>query len=328
MNLAALQLECYRRLNFTATPAATVVTRLTAYLNEAHRRLLTSPGLEQLRDDATTFASIASQVRYALPPNVARVKALTDVTNQRRLRPLRRGDYRRYDPGVTASGIPDWYIPLSQQSVALQPLTATGLWAVSTSAADITTLKVYVETFLTGGYVHVPAAAGTVLTGLTRVQLGARTDIVNVAQFYLSAACAGFVSLYTAVSGGVELARIEPGKTASRWLVLELSPTPTTAITYTVDYTRTISDMSDPTDEPYLPEDFHYLLPMMACRREYVFADDKARYLQMAAEEQEGLRALRAWVLYPPDYRVRNSDPAMAIDGGSNLGSFFPAGRW
>lgn len=327
MNLSTLLLECYRRLNFTATPTTSVTTRLTGYLNDAHRRIVTSPGFEQLRDDTTTFASVASQVRYGLPPTVARVERIIDISNQRRLRAMRRDDYRRLDPGLTASGVSEYYIPVGEQAVMLQPAAATGLWAVSSSASD-TTPKIIIEAITTGGYVHVPVAAGTTLTGTTRVALGTRTDMILVQQCYLTVACVGYVSLYSAATLGTELARIEPGKTASKFHAIELWPAPAAAVTYTVDYTRTVSDLVDPTDEPFLPEDFHYILVLMACRREFTSADDKTRYSMMVAEEAEALKSLRSWLLYPPDYRVRNTDPSGEYADGSNLGGYFPAGRW
>lgn len=323
MNLTSLLAECYRRLSFTPTPQAVVVTRLTAFLNEAHRRILTSPGMELLRDDVLTFASVAAQSRYGLPPNVARIKTVVDATNQLTLRPWSREDYRDAVAGTSVSGTPSFYVPIGQQFVQLQPAAATGLWAVSTSGADITTLKAAVEGVTTGGYLT-NNGAGTVLTGATRVALGARTDWINVAKFYLSAACAGYVSLYTASSGGTELARIEPGRTASKYFALDLFPTPAAIASYTVDYTRLVTDMVNGTDEPFLPEDFHYLLVLMACRREYSSSNDQPRYLAMAQEEGQAFRALRSWVLYPPGYRVFPE----TSDRRSNLGSDYPAGRW
>ena len=327
MTFSALLLECYRRLNFTSTPAASVTTRLSAFLNDAHRRVLTSSGMELLREGTETFSSVAGESRLNLPPNVAQVKAITDTTNHQRLRAMRLGDYRRADPGVTASGTPDYYVPVGQQQVARQPAAASGLWVVS--SANDTTKKAYVEGFTSGGYQHVTAAAGTALTNgpVTRNQCGSSTDITSVTRFELDTVCVGLVKLFTSLTGSEELARIEPGRLSTSYFAIDLFPTPAVATPYRVDFARTMTDMAL-TDTPYLPEDFHYVLVVMACRREYAFADDKVRYEAMVFEEKEAMRAMRSFVLYPPDYRVRNDDPEEGVQDGSNLGGWFPAGRW
>lgn len=326
MNLTALLLECYRRLNFTSTPMVSVTVRLTTALSEAQRRLLSSPGMEQLRDETTTAASVVGQTRLTLPGTVARVRSIVDGTNQVRLRAMRRSDERRLNPGLTGiSGIPDFYVPIGQEQVFAQPAAATGLWVVSTSVTDVGNLLMTGLT--TGGYQFAPTF--TALTGTTRRQVGTRTDITQVATFSLQQPATGFVSLYTAVSGGTELVRIEPGRLVTRFFVVDLLPTPSTAVTYTIDYTRVIPDFAAAfVEEPFIPEDFHHLLITMALRREYLYQDDKTRYMQLAMEEQEGMRAFRAFVLFPPDYRVRNTDPEEDGDGASNLGSYYPSGRW
>lgn len=321
MNLTNLLAGLYGRLNFTATPPAATTTRLTGFINEAHRQILAMPGMERLRDSTTSFASVASVGRYALPPAVARIKAIGDQLNQRRLRFLAADQFRTLDPGVTGRGTPDWWIPISYAAVAVQqPITATGLWAVSSSASD-TARIVFVESIRTGGY---PFAGSVTLNGTTRVQIGTLTDHVEVTKFYLSAATAGFISLFDAAVAGNELARIAIGQTYARYLVIQLYPTPTAAVTYYVDFTRVIADMANAGDEPLLPEDFHYLLILGALRREYQKSDD-TRWQEAVIEEQQGIKALRNWVLFPPDY---DAVPGVRPVEPSNLGPFFPRGVW
>ena len=91
------------------------------------------------------------------------------------------------------------------------------------------------------------------------MQVGTLTDHIEVTKFYLSAVAAGFVTLFDAAVAGNELARIEIGKAYSRYVGIQLFPTPSAAVTYYVDYTRVIPDMVNPADEPLLPEDFHEL---------------------------------------------------------------------
>jgi hypothetical protein len=99
MTLTELLAGLYRRLNFTTAPPSTTTTRLTAFINAAHREYLRKPGTERLRDDTITFASVAAQPRYTLPPNVARVKVITDRANMRRIQFLALDQLRSIDLG-------------------------------------------------------------------------------------------------------------------------------------------------------------------------------------------------------------------------------------
>lgn len=321
MNLTALEADLYRRLGYASSPATEVTTRLRSFLNTTHRQLLTKPGMERLRDDTITFASVAAQARYTLPPNVARIKAITNRTNLRRLRFLSLDDLRSGDPGLTGSGTPDYWIPVGYQAVAEQPSSATALYIVSDDAAD-TTIVVRTESVRTGGYT---STINTTLNGLTRVQVGTLSTHIEVTKLYLSAAAAGNVSLFTASTGGTELARLEIGKTYGRWFGIQLWDTPAEAETFYVDYTRVVPDMSNGTDEPLLPEDFHYLLVDGALVKEWTKKDDLARRLEAKLDFEDGCKALRTWVLYPPDYDATAQSTPIET---SNLGAWTPAGRW
>lgn len=360
MNLNALLAECYRRLNFTATPQAAVTSRLTGFVNDAHRRLLVSPGMEKLRDATVNITTVPGYRRMGLPPGVARINRITDLTNGLVLRALEQGDYRALSAGtpVTAftplvTGTPDSYVHTGFSQVSSQPFWAAGydgtvlpiatgvdkVYVGSTSPAD-TTQTVFLSWVTQGGYA---ASASAVLTGTTAVEFGTAlpappgtwvtsdTFVSAVVRFSLSASCAGYVGLSVSKLGSNQiawtpppLAIIEPTHLATSYQQIDFYPIPAAAATYAVDFTRSISDLVNPSDVPYLPDDFHYLLVVMACRREYGFADDNQRYVAMAQEEQQAIRALRAWVLYPPDYRVRD----MGDEGQSNLGGAFPSGRW
>jgi hypothetical protein len=315
MTLTNILADLYRRLNFTTTPPAATTTRLTAFINDAHRQMLTIPGMERLRDDTITFASVASQPRYTLPQNVARIKAIVDRANMRRIQFLSLDQLRSLDPGQTASGSSDWYTPIGYQAVAKQPAAATGLWVVSTLGAD-TTQTAFIETVRTGGSRYSTSAT---LNGLTRVQFGNLTDHIEVTKFYVSAATAGTVKLFDAAAAGNELAQFSV-LTYSRYFGIQLFPTPSAAVTYSVDYTRTIPEMVNGGDEPLLPEDFHYVLVLAVLVREYEKTDD-TRWSQALAEYREGVKALRSWVLYPPDF---NAVPGPAPIGSSNLGGWYP----
>jgi hypothetical protein len=320
MNLTSLLADLYRRLAYPAAPAASEVTRLTSFLNTTHRQILTVPGMDKLRDHTITFASVANQVLYGLPPSVARIEAITDRTNQWKLDPVALEDVLQADPGLTSTGSSDRYINRGWQQVAVQPAAATGLWAVSSSASD-TTQSIKVETVRTGG---LSSSAAVTLNGTTRVQVAALTDHIEVTKFYSSLVGVGDISLYTAAAAGTLLATIPIGLTYARYLAIQLYPTPASAITYSVDYVRNVLDMSNGTDEPLLPEDFHYLLVEGALLKEWTKRDDDRR-VQADQDYHRGLSALKYFM-----HAQADDLPLAGVRryGRSRFGAYFPVTRY
>lgn len=319
MNLSSILAEMYRRLDYTSAPPSAITTRLTAFVNTTHRQLLGMPGMDSLRDEVLTFPSVASQARYGLPPAIARIKAITDRTTMLRLTQRALSDIRGEDPGLVQTGPSDSYINHGWQQVQTQPSAATGLWIVSSSASD-TTQSVKVESVRTGGYAFSGAAT---LNGTTRVAVGSFTDHLEVDKFYLSAVGVGTVSLYDAAAAGNELARIAIGATYARYLAIQLYPTPASAITYYVDYVRNIPDMANATDEPLIPEDFHWVIVEGALLKEWTKLDDTRRTLA-DKDYTKGVNALKYSVNCPPDFLPsRRERPAER----SRFGAYFPSTR-
>lgn len=321
MNLNAIELDVCRRLNYSDVPPPAVKSRLDGFVNQRHRQILAMPGMARLRDDSITFASVASQSTYAMGPAVSRINTIYDgTTNQLKLEERTIQWLRRVDPRLASAGTPEAWIPLSIKQTQAQPAT-TGLWAVSTSASD--TQQVFVESVRTGGYGNVSAA--TTLTGTSRVQIGTLTDHLGVEKFYLSTPAIGAVSLYDAVTAGNLLATIPIGSMYARYLTIQLWPTPSGVVTYTVDYTREIADMVNASDEPLLPPDFHYLLSVGVRLDEYEKLDDQRRVL-MQDQWDKGIKRLQHYVINSGDYLIvpgESRRPRL-----SNLGAGFPPGVW
>jgi hypothetical protein len=323
MNMLAMLGDCARRCAYptpTTLASDTNATRLTSFLNTTHRQLLGLPGMESLRNDTITFASVAGQSLYGLPANITRIEGISDRTSTRMLRLRSLRDLRVHDPGLTSSGTPDSYVPRGLQQVSVQPSAATGLWVVSSSASD-TTQSIKVETVRTGG---LSFSGAVTVTGTTRVQVGTLTDHIEVVKFYSDLVAVGDLSLYTAAAAGTLLAQIPIGKLYARYLGIQLSPTPSGAITYYVDYVRTIPEMVNPTDEPLLPDDFHWLLVEGALMKEWTKRDDDRR----VAAEREWLKGLAAL-----KYFVRTLADDLSVSGQdreprprSRFGSQYPAG--
>jgi hypothetical protein len=269
---------------------------------------------------------VASRARYGLS-NVAQVLAATEPANDTKLELQSLSWYRTTDPDPASNeGDPECLIPLGQVAVAQVPAaTGTGLWVVSSSASD-TVATVTIDAIRLGGYPHKPTAA--TLTGTTRVQIGGGsglTDYIDVTQFQLSTVCVGDVSLYDAASSGNLLAVIPRGQTTSRYYGFLLYPTPSSAVDYTIDIEHDLQPLTADSDEPLLPPRFHRLLALGARRREYEKTKDP-RYGVAAKEYEQGINQLVYAVTCPPG--LVTIPGGGDRDGGSNLGSMFPAGRW
>lgn len=326
MNLLALIKDACQRCGYPAPTSPTSdanATRMTSFINTTHRQILGTPGLESLRDDTITFSSVAGQSYYGLPPVVARIEGISDRTTLRSLWSRSLGDIRVSDPGLTQTGPSESFIPRGWQQVAVQPTVASELFVKSTSAAD-TAVIAYVEGIRTGGY---PKTLQVTLTGTTAVTFSATyNDFIEVTKFYLSAAAAGIVTLTTVSGLGTELARIQIGQTYARYYGIQLYPTPSSAITIYVDYVRTIPEMSIGTDEPLLPDDFHFLLVEGALIKEWTKRDDDRR-VDADRAYTKGLSALKYFVNAPADFLPFRGAFGRGR-GYSRFGPWFPATRY
>lgn len=320
MTLSSLLADLYRRLGYASSPDSAVTTRLTSFLNQAQRDVLSEPGMEMLLHGTTTFASVASTPQYSLPQNVARIKKIYETTNDIALCGLSLDAYRTFDPDTTANtGNPTHWVDLGWSAVAKQPSDASEIFVDSTSASDTNT--VFIEGYRTGGYY---TSLSATMTGTTAVSLSASiTDIVEITKFYLSAAAVGTVTLHEDASGGTELARIAIGQTYGRYKRIALWPCPSSAITVSVDYERDVQDMANSNDEPVLPVRFHQLLIEGALKREMTKKDD-TRYANAVREYDRMLGQLKYFTYTNQDHR-----PLMGrrkLQRPSRLGGWFEAG--
>lgn len=322
MTFSAILSDLYRRLRYTTAPPSAVTIRLKAFVNETQRELLTLPGMERLRDDTLAVTAFANKSRSGLPPVIARIKGITDRTNNHKLRQVPLSEIRLMDPAQAfTGGFPLQYAVAGYQEVQNQPAAATGLWAVSTVAGD-NTQTVHVQTITTGGYGYIDSK---VLNGTTRVQIGAtatRTDHLVVEKFYLTAVAAGYISLYDAAAAGNELGRIEPGQLSQHYLSVEWFPVQTADTTVYVDCMRNIQELVQDADEPLLPVDFHRVVIDGARWREYEFLDD-SRVATAEARYMRGQAAFRSFVLNDGD---RIASLRRLPTAWSQLGAQFPAG--
>lgn len=319
MTFSSILADCYRRLGYQSTPTSAVVTRVKAFANETHRQLLGLPDLQRLRDDTISVATTANNARTALPKAVGKIRAIVDRTNNHKIVRVTLDELRLNDPAQAfTGGYPQLYAEVGYRQVAIQPSAADQVWVKSTSASDTGTA--FLEVIRSGGSLQTLSVA---MTGVTAVQVGTLTDIVEVTKFYLSAVAVGEVTLLQTTGTGTELARISIGEADARYLTIEWSPTPTSAITEYVDYTRNVLDLVNDGDVPLLPADFHWLLAFGVRMKEYELGDD-TRAQSTKAEFDKGVNALRSWVLSDNDRiaslrRVIPSRP-------SQLGAQFPAG--
>lgn len=323
MDRTAILTQIAQVTNKTLPPSMDTATqnRLIAYMNDAQRNLLTKPGIRRLRDATVTFASVADQAGYVLP-NIAKISRMFETTNQRVLYEMSQQDYRLIQPDVTITGTPEAFIWTGRQAVAVQPSSPASLWVVSSSAAD-TTQTVYVEGVLIGGY---PFSVSVTITGVTAVSVsGLAVDwkATRVDKFYLSAACAGTVTLTSVSGAGSTLAVIPIGSTLTYYDGFALWPTPSSVITYQVDLVRAITDFASASDVPLLPEDFHDLIVNAAISDEFQHTKDE-RWQIYDQKYRSRVNDLLYWLSETAIGRPRSLTGAWQRP--SQLGSWYPAG--
>jgi len=308
-----------RGANDTSIQTATA-TRYADELNEAHRAILRQPGMEPLRFGTLTFASVAGTQQYALPVSgIARVNRVVDTTNRLALQAITMDFLRGTNPDPDNNqGTPWSYAPVGYVEAHTQPSAADSVVVHSSSASD-TTQTVYLEGIVGGGYYRTATAT---LNGTSAASFTPSTsNWTQITKFYLSAAPVGNITLHQTSTTGTELSRILPQSTRAQFYSVLLNPEPSDAITYTFDFLRSIPDMSNDTDEPLLPADFHDLLLDGAEMRELKKQDDPDRWRLVRANYDEGIRALRNFVINHPDWRPTLGQSEFGL---SSLGPWFP----
>lgn len=325
MTLSDLQGRVYDETGYQASPATAITTRVTQFLNDGVRRVVSEPGMARLldSDDPYTFTSVSAQARYVVPESVEGLLYVTDRTNNRTLEPLMLGVYRHIDPNPPIhAAVPIKYVPVGKVAVSVQPSVADKLYILSTSASDGAGVTAFVQGVRTGGYLATDSVA---MNGITAAQFAAFTDWIEVTGFYLSANAVGTVTLLQTNGTGTELARVSVGHKRPRYYAFYLWPTPNAAITYYVDYRREYEPLANASDEPPWPTDFHPLLVDYAAMREFQLKNDPRAAL---AEKRylDWLRRLKFETQWSAD-----DVPVMGnarTQGHSRLGGMFPADIW
>ena len=327
MTFADIQADLYRRLGLPTSPVSATSTRLNAFINETQQELLSEPGMEVILRDRMQFASVASTPEYGILQSISRIAFIRDTTNRRVLGNMSPAAYfAEYPSPADVTGLPSAWVDLGISPVSVQPADASELFIVSTSASDDSSKSVTVEGFLSSGAF---ATQTTTLNGITAKSLSATlTTWLRLTKFEIVLAAggattaAGTVSLLEDSGAGTTLGQIYGGLALAKYRHLALAPTPASAVTYTVDFEREVSNMSNATDEPILPARFHRLLATGARMKEYEKTDN-TRYLQARDEYSRGLAHLKYWLhtqaAGQPNMRGRVGEPP------SRLGAWYPS---
>jgi hypothetical protein len=321
--LAALQSD----LGYDAIPSAVVTTRLTRFLNDGYRQLLSLPEMLPLRLANVTFTSLAAIKNYGVPQNIVQISHLVDTTSAIRLRLMTLDEFRTIDPQENSSGTPTHYIPIGLHPVQRDP-DRSSIYVTSVSPLDITQ-TLTVRTMRNVDNIDTDTHLATVtLAGTTPVLVDVFVDAIQSLQ--LSAPCVGSVQLYdsnTLLTPEHRLASIQAPNLTVQYLGIRLWPTPSDARIYQLDGTLSIQDLSTTNTIPLVPEDFQDILADFGRMREYEYRDD-SRFAMAQAGYTEKLKSLRDRINFPPDYRPR---VGRLHDRSNNLdhnGVAFPSGRW
>lgn len=324
MDLATIQQTVYENCGWDPPVPAPVIARVLRYINVTQRELMGKKGIgPRLRKATLSCATVASSPFVALPQSAVGVYGVTDRTNNTPLQLMTLQDQRFNDPGQVSSGNPYAYDILGYNSqVAKDPSAAGQLTAISDSASDDSLKKVFVEVVRTGGYFQTGSIA---LNGVASVNVGP-TDSLYVLKFYISAATGGQATATGNIilkdGAGNELSRITPGRTYARYTRLNLYPVPSAALTLYAEVDLHIEDMTQASDQPYVPEDFVDLFEIGALKREFKKREKVALYKIEEERWRKRVAELRSW-LNRPSGAVLNDHHVRRF---SQLGPNFPAG--
>lgn len=318
MEFSEILAAAYEDLGYPSSPDSATVTRIKRYVNEGMSAILAEPGLFGVLESdypLYTFASVADRARYVLTDGHAYPRIIRETTNDRTLVPMTLDEYRRISPDpASTTGTPSHWVPIGRVAVALQPSDSSAIFVDSTSASDTGTC--YIEGIVTGGYKRKTSVA---MTGTTGVQIGS-VSFIEITDIYLSAAAVGTVTITEDAEGGTELARITIGQKRPNYFGFYLWPTPSSAVTYSVDTRRENEPLVQDTDEPPMPRDFHPMLAKYAAFRDWERKDDDR---SMQARQQYELWMSRL------KYRLASAAFPVARQaqgvGLSRLGGYYPA---
>jgi hypothetical protein len=296
MRLVDLESTVYERLNYATNPDPLVVNRIRRAINETHRSILGMRGFDRLRRANLEFNSIANVPYCSLPEAAVKIHGIADRTRKLLLREVSIQDVRYSDPGLTAiTAYPyEYFVDSYAAPVSQDPPSASGVWVASDSTSDGSGTWAYVEGVTSDGAYRRGKVA---LNGLTATQVDSNISTwIKITKFYVTAAPIGTVSLYGDLLETIPLAIIAPQNLTARYTRIGLHPTPTGVVTYNADVELHVHDMSIASDEPLIPEDFHWLVESGALIREYTKREKVALVQLEQARFAKGIADMRSFV--------------------------------
>jgi len=307
------------------------VTRVRRWINDAHRIILRDPRTAGLRAGSLSFSSVAGQQIVALPQAFERLITIVQPTTNIRLRLMTDDAVKLIDPGDRSLGQPTHWVPWGYVQVLVQPGPTTPMvFAASDNPADTTFAIMLTGVSAAGDTVVLPGTVPLNPTDATlRVPVSAVQTIIawSVVPSAAGTLPAGAISLWSAATGGVCLARTPRGATAVQYQAIRLWPTPSDARTYLCTGEFQIPLLAADGDVPLVPPSYHDMLGIYARMRQYRKEGDTTRYALEQAEWETWLGRLRAFVQYPPDYFPVAGSLSEGV-GFSDLGPGYPNDRW
>lgn len=317
MTLSQMLQILYDRMDYEGDPPPALVRRLVGYLNEVQRETLRLKGMGKLRQRVLPFSTVAGSPYAVMAQAMTQVFLCVNRQNTQVIYPKDLQWIWQRDPGLTMNGNPDYFAVIDYAApVAQDPAAATELFAVSTSAADLTP-NVYLEGITSAGYRR---QVGPIqLTGTVPVSLGAAiTDWTVVSRWYLDSVAAGFVTLQT--SGAVPLGVCPPGTTYPRYTKVQLSPTPSSVMTLYALGLVEVYDLVNGSDWSIFPNDFVHVLINGAMEKEYGKREKVVLARFFENKKNNIIKDLRSWLASPQ--AIKSNE----WTGFSALGPWFPAG--
>jgi hypothetical protein len=331
MTLDTMLKDLMYRLNMQPSNDGKLEERLTLYLNLSYREVMGQKGISRLRRNVMTMRSRPNTPYAVLPISASRVYTIQDRDNSTTLAEISIADLRAEDPGLTSTGRPYCYAIINQASTMIYhpPGTFGPIFIRSHSPADVTQtvhVRVTYSPYEGGNFEFSAKLNGTAHVQIAPPGGAPGGGFNNITKLFLTdesgnpTTAAGVVEVTDGAS--IVYAIIEPHEyTYARTTTIHLWPTPTEEYTYHADVEMFLNNLISLADEPFIPEDFHYVIVEGALMKEYERREKTTLYSVARGRYQSGLADLKLFLA-----RKSGIPGVDRIDRFSHLGPYFPPG--
>lgn len=243
----------------------------------------------------TTFATVSGTADYVLERDIDKIAIVRQTASPYKLIQVPDDIFYRDNPDPSASGNPYWYRLWEMTGLSTRMTAADTISVVSSSTSDGTSFTVTVSGYING----ILNSEELTLNGTTVVTT---TKTWDAREVYVSKSARTTGNLTVkAVSANTTILTLGREETSPRFKVINLYPTPSSAITVYVEYYKPIRELINDSDAPEFHEKFHYVVRLGTIAKVYQFLGKTTDYAAAQSVYSSAVRAMVAADKANPD---------------------------